>query len=134
MELNFPATIPDEYLGEYFWHNSANIIPEGVIISEPQVKVGFISVLAFNSADNSIGSFLLCNVGININNLWYVDYIYVDRDFTVTGSSKNGLVFDCSFEKGLNIRYYTPLSKGKYTTQKPSDEVFEWRYEEFSCE
>jgi hypothetical protein len=78
LELNFPANIPDEYLGEYFWSNSENIIPEGVIISEPQVKVGLMSVIAYNDAGNNIGYFVFSsdtNPDRWITNMWYAQYI-----------------------------------------------------------
>ena len=127
-ELKLSAIVPNEYLREYFWHNSSNLIPEGVTISDPHVKVGYISVIACNSAGSHIGYF-----DLNNGNWWYAEYIYADRDFTIKGNSKQGLVFDCYFEKGWNIRYYTPVEKDKYTTQKPLNEKFDWCYGEFGC-
>ena len=124
LELNFPANVPDEYLGEYFWYNSENIIPEGVIISESQVKVGLIGLYAYNSTGNFIGGFYLDNA-----EWWSAEYIYADRNFSVKGKSKYGLVFDCSFKKGWNIRYYNPLER-IYTTQPPKNVDFKWRYAE----
>ena len=137
LELVFPAIVPDEYLGEYFWSNSANIIPEGIIISDTQVKVGFLSIIVYNNSGDYIGSFLFSS-DMTTNNgwttsLWYAQYIYADRSFTITGTSKHGLVYDCSFKKGWNIRYYSPLERRKYTTLKPINEDFEWRYEEIGC-
>jgi len=126
LRLNFPAIVPDEYLGEYFWYNSENIIPEGVAISEPKVKVGLIHVIARNGEGNYIGSFYLDD-----GEWWNAEYIYANRNFTVKGTSKNGSVFDCSFKKGWNIRYFNPVEnnyRGKFTTQKPSNVNFKWRY------
>ncbi len=130
LEFEFPAIISDEYLGEYFWYNSENIIPEGVTISDPQAKVGLFEISAYNKAKEYIGYFVFC---YDVQNGWYAEHIYTDRSFTIKGISKRGCVFDCSFEKGWNIRYYTPLNKGKYTTQKPSNEELKWRYEEIKC-
>ena len=126
LRLNFPA-IPDEYLGEYFWYNSENIIPEGVTISAPKVKVGLIYVIACNSEGNFIGSFRLCG-----GERWSAEYIYANRDFTVKGTSKYGFAFDCSFKKGWNIRYFDAFEnnyRGKFTTHKPLDVNFKWRYD-----
>ena len=130
LEFDFPMTVPYEYLGEYFWYNSENIIPEGVTISDPQAKIGMFWINAYNKADEHIGVFSFV---YDTHNWWYAAHIYADRSFTVTGTSKHGCVFDCYFEKGWNIRYYTPLNRGKYTTQKPSNEDLKWRYEELTC-
>ena len=126
LQLNFPAIISDEYLGEYFWYNSENIIPEGVTISEPKVKVVLICLIAYNREENHIGYFLLDN-----GEWWSAEYIYANRGFTVKGTSKHGLVFDCTFKKGWNIRYFNPLEnnyQGKFTTKKPLNVNFKWRY------
>jgi len=128
LELNFPANVSDNYLGEYFWANASNIIPEGVTISDPQAKIGLLSVITYNSRGSYIGNFISHD-----SEWWRAQYIYADRSFTINGSSKHNLVFDCSFEKGWNIMYYNPLDGGIYTTQKPLDVDFEWRYVEAGC-
>ena len=131
LELNFPDFIPNEYLGEYFWYNATNTIPNGITISDPQVKVGNISILTFNKLGEMIGSF-----GIGDGCWRSAQYIYADRDFTITGRSNSGLEYDCSFIKGWNIRYYNLIEnnyRGKYTTQKTLSEEFEWYYEEIGC-
>jgi len=136
LQLNFPAILPNEFLGEYFWYNSANTIPQGVTISDPQVRVGNIWVVAHNDEGNRIGSFKFSNFAVSLYDMWYTDYIYADRDFTITGTSIHGLVFDCSFKKGWNIRYYSPTKNnyhGQFTTQKPLVK-FEWRYEVFGID
>jgi len=124
LELDFPAFIPDEYLGVYFWYNADNIIPGGVVISDPQVKVGKMGIHAYNDKGCEIGGFFLDNA-----EWWNAEYIYVDRNFTIKGTTSHGYVFDCSFEKGWNIRYHNPL-KRIYTTQKPESVIFKWRYAE----
>ena len=133
LELNFPESVLEEYLGEYLWYKAGyhpwfsdypeHTFPEGVIISEPDVKVGIISIIGYDSEGNHIGNFVF-----NDYNYWSAEYIYADRSFTVKGVTKHGLVFDCSFKKGWNIRYLTPLEGGKFTTQKPAGINFEWRY------
>jgi hypothetical protein len=120
-ELNFSTIVPDEFL----LPNSEKTIVEGVTISNSQAKTGLISVNAYNKAGNYIGGFALSS-----ENYWSADYIYVDQSFTEKGLSNFGVEFDCSFEKGWNIRYYSPLGNGKYTTQKPLNEVFKWHYAE----
>jgi len=131
LELNFPDTIPDEYLGEYFWYNATNTIPNGITISDPRVKVGIISILAYNKIGELIGGF-----GLHSGDWWFALYLYADRDFTIKGQSNFGLEYDCSFVKGWNVRYYDPTKnnyRGKYTTQKPLSEEFEWLYSEVAC-
>ena len=137
LKLNFPENVPDEYLGEYLWYGQTtgslpwfsdypeHTFPEGVIINEPDAKVGIITIKGYDSVGTHVGSFVF-----NDYNYWYAEYIYADRSFTVKGITKHGLVFDCSFKKGWNIRYFTPLEGGKFTTQKPAGINFEWRYDQ----
>jgi len=127
LEFDFPEIVQDEYLGEYFWSNSANIIPEGVIISDSQAKVGIVSLSTYNREGINIGQYLLSN-----GHWWFAEHIYADRNFTIKGSSR-GVVYDCFFEKGWNIRYYTHLDGGRYTTNNPSSEEYKWSHEVIGC-
>jgi len=110
-ESDFPATIPDNYLGHVF---------------DTQAKTGTVQVGAYNSAGECIGEFFKYNRDGHDNwqLRWYAWYIYADRSFTKKGES-----FDCSFKKGWNVIYISEI-EGKYTTQKPSDKDFIWYYRE----
>ena len=124
-ELNFPETVPDMYLGTVL--DNFFPIPEIEGISDIQAKIGFVEIYANNSAGNLNGGFNLRS------DKSFAFYIYADRNFTVKGSDKYGDVFDCSFEKGWNIRYnYSYNSQEKYityTTQRPLNEDFRWHFE-----
>jgi len=117
-ELNFPESIPDEYL------ETVTTIPEYLFpifeiedISDIQAKIGLVEIYANNNAGNYNGSFYLCN------DEWWAIHLYADRSFTVKGSDKYGTVVDCSFEKGWNIKYN---SQKEHTSQKPLNEDFRW--------
>ena len=116
-ELNFPASISDEYL----WAFSEKTIIEGVTISDIQAQIGLVSVDAYDSEGKPIGAFALGNDN------WSVEYLYADRDFTEKGISEYGIVIDCFFKKGWNIRYQSSVEK-IHTTQKPLNEVFKWHF------
>ena len=111
--LKFPLTVPDEYL----WTN----VTEGIPLSDFQAKWGVVSINAYNSAGDWIGSFDL------EGKEWSIEYMYSDRSFTEKGTTNYGFEFDCSYEKGLNITY---LSYMKRTTQKPLNESFKWNFHE----
>ena len=123
LRLKLPA-IPDEYLGEYFWYDSPNIIPEGVVISVSNVKVGYMYLIARNSKGNQIGSFDFTDDNLS---RWDASHIYANKDFTIKGTSKNGKVFDCSFKKGWNIIYSKNFGF-EFTNHKPLNGNFKWRY------
>jgi hypothetical protein len=126
-ELNFPETVPDEYLETVQTvSNYLFPIPENEGISDNQSKIGLVNIYANNSAGNFNGGFYL------LSDQSFAEYIYADRSFIMKGSDKYGNVIDCSFEKGWNVMYsYNYNSQGKYTTyttQKPLNEDFRWRF------
>ena len=117
-ELNFPETVPYEYLvtaSEYLFP-----ISETVDISDTQSKIGLVDTYANNNIGNYNGGFSLSSDN------WLAIHLYADRSFTVKGIDKYGKVIDCSFEKGWNIMYYN--SQEGHTTQKPLNEDFRCRF------
>ena len=123
--------IPDEYLGEWFWLNSSNIIPEGVTISDPQARITNLDITAFNAVEQIIGHFSLRNNPADFRDTsWMARFVYADRDFRITGRARRDLEYDVSLVKGWNIVYHR---FGLITTQKPENEIFEWRYEQMLC-
>ena len=128
-ELSFPTTIPNDYLEQV-------VERTGIIISNTQAKTGLVGVSAYNSVGGCIGYFgkLSSDGYYDLQLRWYAEYIYSDRSFTKKGKTTEvgnpdfGVLFDCSFEKGWNIMYFS-LSERKYTTQKPTDKEFIWYYE-----
>jgi len=128
-ELSFPETIPNNYLEQV-------VERIGIVISDTQAKTGLVGVGAYNSVGECIGYFgKMSSDGYNNLQLrWYAQFIYSDRSFTKKGKTTEmgnrdfGALFDCSFEKGWNIMYFS-LSEIKYTTQKPAGKDFIWYYE-----
>ena len=133
-ELSFPTTIPDNYLEQI-------VERIGITISDTQAKTGLVGVKAYNSVGKNIGYFTrFSNDGYdNLQLRWYAEYIYSDRSFTKKGQTTemgnpdSGVLFDCSFEKGWNIIYFS-LAERKYTTQKPADKYFNWYYNLFGID
>lgn len=121
-ESNFPEIVPDMYLGNVL--DNFSPIPGIEGISDIQAKIGFVEIYA----NDSVGGL---NGGFNLrSDKSFAFYIYADRSFTVKGSNKNGDVFDCSFEKGWNVRYnYYSQGKFTYTTQRPLNEDFRWHFQ-----
>ena len=120
-ELNFPKSVQDECLLPIH-ENFVNIV------SDIQAKTAEISIQAYNTAGIMLG-FLIQRCGN-----WYVYYVYADRCFTQKGSIKSGTItvdeYDCSYEEGLNIVYYSvDVGSRKYTTQKPSNEDCQWHFQ-----
>jgi len=110
-ELNFPATVPDEYLqlASEMW---------GVQLSENYAKMMSFTVIAYNRDGSNIGSFSF------ISKNWAIEYVYADRNFTEKGISKHNIEFDCSYRKGWNVVYWSSDGGTKRTTQKPLNEKF----------
>ena len=117
-ELNFPESVPDEYLRTVPEHLFP--ISETVDISDIEAKIGLVDIYANNNTGGYNGGFSL-----NSDN-WLAVHLYADRSFTVKGIDKYGTVIDCSFEKGWNIMYYN--SQEGHTTQKPLNEDFRCRF------
>jgi len=118
-KLNFPITIPEEYLGsirEIFKIFSY----EGITVSDMQAKTGWVVISGYNSVGEYVGDFLLRG------NEWFVEFEYSDRSFTEQGNFKSGGEVDCSYNKGLNIIYNIYGGNTKSTTQKPLNEDFKW--------
>ena len=120
--LNFPTTVPDEYLWsvrELFSIYSF----EGITVSDMQTKTGWVSLSAYNNAGEYIGDLSLRG------NEWFVDFEYADRSFEEKGFFKSGSEVDCSYNKGLNILYTVYGGNEKTTTLKPVNENFKWYLE-----
>jgi len=109
-ELDFPATIPDEYL-----QSASN---NGVPLSDIQAKIVSVHIDAHNVADENIGGFSFRS------DKWGIEFKYADRDFIEKGISEYGVEFDCSYKKGWNVVYCTSDGGVKRTTQKPLNEEF----------
>ena len=120
-ELKFPATLPDDFL---FPISEEMKSLEGITVSDIQANTGGVSIDAYDSNGKSIGSFELKLNGC------HAFYMYADRSFTEKGNpeDENRLEFDCTYKKGWNIRYYSPLEGGRITTQNPLDEDFKWYF------
>jgi len=112
LELNLPDTVPNEYLSQHLTGFM------DVSKSDPYAKWARVSINAYNSVGNSVGSFGL------VSNNWVAQYIYSDRSFTTIGNYYS-TEYDCSYEKGLNIVYKTFREE---TTQKPLNENFKWKF------
>ena len=115
-ELNFPATIPDEYLS-----SSSNILlyEDGIFLSDTHARNTPIMIVAHNSSGANIGGF-----GFS-SDKWNMGLMYADRSYTEKGFSKGGLEYDCSYKKGWNIVYwYWNETNSKKTTQKPKNKNF----------
>ena len=120
--LNFPTTVPDEYLGlvrELFSIYSF----EGITVSDMQTKTGWVSLSAYNNAGEFIGNLTLRG------NEWFVEFEYADRSFEEKGYFNSGLEVDCSYNKGLNIIYVVYGGNEKVTTLKPVNDNFKWYLE-----
>jgi len=118
--LNFPVTIPDEYL--QFAYERV-IMDGGVIVSDTQAKITPVMLLALNSNEAFMGRF-----SFKSDN-WSIGFIYADRSFTEKGISKYAVEFDCSYKKGWNIVYTSKDGEiadagSTCTTQKPINEYF----------
>jgi len=118
-ELNFPATIPSEYLDSA----SNTMINEGLPSSDTQAKTVSVNIEAHNSSDEIIGAFGF------VSDNWAIEFKYADRDFTEKGTSDYyGVEYDCSYKKGWNIVYWSLNGQKKHTTQKPLNETFKCHF------
>ena len=119
IKLNFPATVPEKYLGSM--HELFSIFSyEGITVSDRQAKTGDVRIYAYNSAGRFIGDFRLWG------NEWFTEIKYSDRSFTEKGCFQSGREANSHFNKGLNIVYFSLGSNTKTTTQKPLNDDFRW--------
>jgi len=118
-KLNLPATVSDEYLyyvsGEYGGNN--------VTISDPEAKMTYTWIEAYDKDGEQIGEFFV----VNANQDWGL-YVYVDRNVTVKGKD-SFTTYDCSFTKGWNIIYFVD-NESLTTTKQPSGTIY-WYFNQF---
>jgi len=130
-KITLPKTISNEYL---FDADEAFGDEQGIVISDPNAKIGVAWVYAFNDKGKEIGDFYC----LGITTKYYVDamYVYADRNFTIKGKIEEGKYvdeYDCSFKKGWNILYAIDGNFEYFfllSTQKPADINMEWIFEE----
>jgi len=118
-ELNFPETVPDEYL-----RPPTESYDLGLILCDIKTKIAIPSIYAYNRAGTYNGAYEL------YSDNWTAHYIYADRSYTVKGKSIHGTVYDCLYEKGWNMMYYGLSDENGWicTTQKPLNVDFKWHY------
>jgi len=133
---NFTLTLPQpasKYLFP-FWDEEKTEIPAGVNISE-NVKVFEVDMFDFEVYDsvnpnNYERRSSLAYGKVGNNSYTQVVFVYADKDFTVTGSSKEEDdkgkwedYYSMSFKKGWNIAYWTETVSGEWVifegTTKP---------------
>ncbi len=113
--LYLPETIDVKYLRVF------SDIPKGVKMSDPNTKLGALSVLGYKS-NIALGNFEYEKETQSLH--VEAEFIYADRDVTVTGSSiyEEGykVVWNAALKKGWNIVYdiYT-ATEVTYTTSDP---------------
>ena len=124
-KLNLPETVPDECL--YTIGENWYFLTE--IISDENAKVADLGIFAYTNEEEYLGKFLLGDDMQSVE----VTYIYADRDFTIIGIDESlGLseIYDCSFKKGWNIRYFVKSRDGYLrTTKKPAGVILKWFYD-----
>ena len=127
-KLKVPATVANKHLwtmGEWFDGDLFNII------SDKNAKVTFLWLEAKDRDDDYIGEFYLED---ERNNYYAaVTYMYVDRNFTIKGTTHYGndaTKWNCTLKKGWNIIYYVEDSKGgeSISTTKPSGVNLKWYF------
>jgi hypothetical protein len=142
--LNLPATLTDDQMTLITEEDDVN----GFIISDEDAKIlSFEYINGYDANDEMIGEFYLEKEN---NPCYYVYWIYVDRDVTVTGEYTEVYgddELDCKFQanlnltKGWNIAYDTYLwgaETGKgydeniFTTQKPAGANYAWTFYDYS--
>ena len=108
--------------------------PEGgIVVSDPNAKIGYTWALAYDINNNNIGDFFYW--GMNTKTYVSAYYVYADRNFTIKGKIKyddEDEYFEesnCSFKKGWNIIYYIDNENSFLTsTKKPSGIIMEWGF------
>ena len=123
--LNFPATIPDEYLQSAYERTHMD---GGILVSDTHAKITSVMLLALNGNDVFMGGFSFRS------DKWSIGFIYADRSFTEKGISKYAVKFDCSYKKGWNVVYMSRDGEiadagSTWTTQKPLNENFKCYFE-----
>ncbi|MDR1340600.1 MAG: hypothetical protein LBK58_11195 [Prevotellaceae bacterium] len=137
--LNLPASLGAQYLEPLF--DEEDEIPDGVTVSNPNVKTGEAILDAYKS-DSYVGSFY------HGNGDWEGELIYVDGDVSISGSGTetwtygegteyeetytNTYRYNCNLRKGWNIMYEKRTEKDsyEYTTQAPAN--VKWYFEDKS--
>jgi hypothetical protein len=109
--ISLTATIEAQYLG------SEVEAEEGITISDPAVKIGYVEHIIAYKSDVEVGDFTYCNYDPNGDEpASGADgyYLYVDRDVNITGSESNTsngytetYTANMSLKKGWNIVYDT---------------------------
>ena len=135
-KLTLPQTVDDKYLYEREWFAE-------LTVSDPKAKIAFIQICGYSTAGAIVGYFDL--IGGGTQTYSWGEYVYADRDFTVTGecihyfeNEVRTYNYNYSFKKGWNIRYGTFCYNSRVedrTTEKPSNVnvKWEWRYNKKSA-
>jgi hypothetical protein len=107
--LKLLESVDDRYL-----QPGTDELPEGLTISNPDVKIGFVTIVAYDESGAEIGSF----------ELYSEDYegilLYADGNVSVTGSSAydDERTYNLQLKKGWNTVYV--VGDDEATTQTPS--------------
>jgi len=141
----FKLTLPFTLNSEYLYTIGDEGFPEGVNVSNLNAKITLesISFFACNEDGGEIG-IVYCK-GETSNNSVDANYVYADRNFTITGtytavygSTTEIVTLDYSLKKGWNTIYSRREESGgncyyfTLTTKKPSDVTLEWKCRDWS--
>jgi len=126
----FKLTLPETVSAKYLHVIDEDFDDFEGTISDPQAKMGFVSIEAYDDDKEYIGSFVHGDFDKSI----WVQYMYFDRDVTINGyDNEFDDEYNCSFKKGWNIMYitYTDSDYGwLYSTKKPSGANPKWYFED----
>jgi hypothetical protein len=106
--LKLSASVEDQYL-EYL----EDEFPDGLTISDPDVKIAFVTIVAYDESGAEIGSF----------ELYSEDYegilLYADGNVSITGTSadEEEMTYNLQLKKGWNTVYG---NDDRITTQTPA--------------
>jgi hypothetical protein len=141
--LKLPATVSDKYIVEL------GEMPDGVTVTNPDVKGGGISIEAYKSGENTGAFYYAANT---LASYCIGELLYVNRDVNITGATTvteetyepyEGIMYtynwtekyDLHLKTGWNWIYLKETDKGnagevEATTQAPSG--LKWYYESYS--
>jgi hypothetical protein len=122
--LTLPATVDISQFGVRFFDDE---IPEGVTMSDENVKIVGVGIYAFDREDEEIG-YIVLYVEDESDGIPKIetDIIYADRDVTIIGSDEYEAI-SVSLKKGWNKMY--EINDRLYTTAPQSG--LKWYFEEW---
>jgi hypothetical protein len=129
--LDLPKTVDDNYLSLI----KTDDMPDGITISDSDVKGNSVSFSAYKSGDE-VGYFDY----ISQDSTTYAGFIYVDRKVTIKGSgtdTKYGYKYkyDVSLIKGWNIMYMKETEVNNVYTEEATSKApsaMKWSYSEYN--